>query len=61
MSKDLDDARRELADRFDRYPPETWTPQLMRAMANLLDAYGVLREAELNLDYTRPLRIVRNT
>lgn len=33
----------------------------MRAMANLLDAYGVLREAELNLDYTRPLRIVRNT
>ncbi|WP_370329178.1 hypothetical protein [Mycolicibacterium hippocampi] len=51
--------QRELADRFNAYPPKTWTAQMMRAMINLLDAYGVLREAELDLTDTRPLRIVR--
>lgn len=50
---------RQLADRFNQYPPVTWNEQLMRAMVNLLDAYGELREAELGLDDTRPLRIVR--
>lgn len=51
--------RSDLADRLDAYPVETWTSQMMRAVINVLDAYGVLREAELDLTDTRPLRIVR--
>lgn len=59
MSADVHQLRSDLADRFDTYPPVTWTPQMMRAMITILDAYGVVREAELDLTENRTLRIVR--
>ncbi|UXA12392.1 hypothetical protein KXD97_00265 [Mycobacterium sp. SMC-8] len=55
MSKVITDLDRELSKRFVLYPPRTWSPQLMRGMIHLLDAYGVLREAELGPEDTQPL------
>lgn len=52
--------RRELANRLDHYPVQTWPSSVITAVIGVLDGYGVWRESSLQAsEVTRPFRLVQ--
>ena len=56
---DIQDLRRELADRFHRYPPKMWSESTLIALISILDCQIKFGGDGLKLPDTIPLRIVR--
>ena len=48
---------RDLAKRFNEFPPETWSVPMLVAMIGLLDGYALSRDASLHLPDTSPIPI----
>ena len=51
--------RRQLADQVVKCPPKAWSTGTLRAMISVVDTQARLRESEIKLRETVPLRIVR--